>query len=68
MAWMLSSIVGKPDAKDNVHPRKERPENRIEGPAALLMALGRTLPKDNAPSPTSGGGLRGSCSCDRCRR
>ena len=36
MTWMLSNVVAKPDAKDNVYPRKERPENKIDGPVALI--------------------------------
>jgi len=51
MTWMLSNVVAKPDAKDNVYPRKERPENKIDGPVALIMAMGRMLMKDNSPSP-----------------
>lgn len=51
MTWMLSYVVAKPDAKDNVYPRKDRPENKIDGPVALIMAMGRMLTKDNAPSP-----------------
>jgi len=51
MTWMLSNVVAKLDAKDNVYPRKERPENKIDGPAALIIAMGRMLTKDNAPSP-----------------
>ncbi|HTO30297.1 MAG TPA: terminase TerL endonuclease subunit [Pararhizobium sp.] len=53
MTWMLSNLVAKPDAKDNVYPRKERPENKIEGPVALVMAMGRHL--------TSGCDLPASC-------
>jgi phage terminase large subunit-like protein len=51
MTWMLSNLVAKPDTKDNVYPREERPENKIDGPVALVMAMGRMLAKDNAPSP-----------------
>lgn len=39
--WMISNVVGKEDAKENVYPRKERPENKIDGVISLLMALGR---------------------------
>lgn len=39
--WMISNVVGKEDAKENVYPRKERAENKIDGVIALLMALGR---------------------------
>jgi phage terminase large subunit-like protein len=31
------------DAKDNICPRKERPENKIDGIVALIMALARAL-------------------------
>ena len=40
---MVSNVVAKTDAKDNVYPRKEREENKIDGVVALLMALGRAL-------------------------
>jgi phage terminase large subunit-like protein len=41
MEWMISNVVAKEDAKENVYPRKERAENKIDGVIALLMALGR---------------------------
>ena len=40
-SWMISNVVAKEDAKENVYPRKERAENKIDGVVALLMALGR---------------------------
>lgn len=43
LAWMVSNVVCHHDAKDNIYPRKERPENKIDGVVALLMALGRML-------------------------
>lgn len=45
MSWMISNVTAKADAKDNVYPRKERPENKIDGVIALLMALGRHMNK-----------------------
>lgn len=45
MAWMISNVTAKADAKDNVYPRKEKPENKIDGVIALLMALGRHMNK-----------------------
>jgi phage terminase large subunit-like protein len=48
---MLSNVVTKLDAKDSGYPRKERPENKIDGPVALTMAMGRMIAKDNVPSP-----------------
>lgn len=43
MTWMLSNVVAKIDAKDNIYPRKQKPENKIDGAVALIMALGRTM-------------------------
>lgn len=43
MAWMMSNVVARIDAKDNVYPRKERPENKIDGFVALCSAMGRAM-------------------------
>lgn len=43
MTWMMSNVTGRHDAKDNVYPRKERPEAKIDGPVALISALGALL-------------------------
>jgi hypothetical protein len=43
LAWMLGNVVGHYDAKENAYPRKERPENKIDGAIALIMALGRHM-------------------------
>jgi phage terminase large subunit-like protein len=43
LTWMVSNVVCHRDAKDNIYPRKERPENKIDGVVALLMALNRLL-------------------------
>lgn len=40
MTWMMSNVVAKVDGKDNVYPRKERPQNKIDGPVALIQAMG----------------------------
>lgn len=41
--WMLSNVVAKSDAKDNVYPRKNRPENKIDGPVAHMMTQARWM-------------------------
>lgn len=41
--WMASNVTAKEDAKDNIYPRKELPENKIDGIVALLMAMGRAM-------------------------
>lgn len=43
LTWMISNVVCHMDNKDNVYPRKERPENKIDGAVALIMALGRAM-------------------------
>lgn len=43
LTWMVSNVVCHIDAKDNIYPRKERPENKIDGAVAIIMALGRAL-------------------------
>jgi phage terminase large subunit-like protein len=41
--WMISNVVCHTDAKDNIFPRKERPENKIDGVVAAIMALNRAI-------------------------
>jgi phage terminase large subunit-like protein len=43
LTWMASNVVAHLDAKDNIYPRKERPENKIDGIVALIMALSRAI-------------------------
>ena len=43
MEWCISNVVAKEDAKENVFPRKERSENKIDPVIALIMALGRCM-------------------------
>lgn len=46
LTWMASNVVCHTDAKDNIFPRKERPENKIDGCVALIMALGRWMSQE----------------------
>lgn len=44
MGWMVSNLVVKESKFTELKsPTKERPENKIDGPIAMLMALGRAL-------------------------
>ena len=43
LTWMASNVVAHLDAKDNIYPRKERPENKIDGIVALIMAISRAI-------------------------
>lgn len=50
LTWMMSNVVAHLDAKDNIYPRKERPELKIDGVVALIMALNRALLHDTGPT------------------
>lgn len=55
LEWMISNVVCHIDAKDNIYPRKERNENKIDGAVALIMGLGRALAhKENQKQPVIG--------------
>lgn len=41
--WMLSNVVTKENHRDQVYPRKEVPENKIDGVVAHIMVLGRWM-------------------------
>jgi phage terminase large subunit-like protein len=44
MTWMVSNLVVKISKFNELRsPTKERPENKIDGPMAMLMALGRAM-------------------------
>lgn len=50
LTWMASNVVAKLDAKDNIYPNKERPENKIDGVIGLIMAISRGMARP-APEP-----------------
>lgn len=43
LAWAISNVVCHRDAKDNIYPRKERAEQKIDGAIALIMAIARLM-------------------------
>lgn len=51
MKWMFSNVVARVDANDNVFPRKERNENKIDGVVALIMAMSRAMKREPAGVP-----------------
>lgn len=52
MTWMVSNLVVKVSKfNELMSPTKERPENKIDGPVAMLMALGRALNNESTPVP-----------------
>lgn len=46
MTFAMSNVVARVDAKDNVYPRKEREENKIDPFVALVMAMGVSMRDD----------------------
>lgn len=50
LTWMVSNVVCHTDAKENIYPRKERPENKIDGVIATITALGRAMAGENQVS------------------
>lgn len=41
--WMVSNVVAKIDAKDNIYPRKEKKEMKIDGAVTIIMGVARAL-------------------------
>jgi phage terminase large subunit-like protein len=39
----MSNVVSKTDRKDNEYPNKDKPENKIDGPVAMMMAMNRAM-------------------------
>jgi len=47
MTWMVSNVVFKPDFKDNIYPRKQNFDAKIDGVVATLMAINRAVAGDD---------------------
>jgi phage terminase large subunit-like protein len=45
---MMGNVVAKVDAKEHIYPRKEQPGDKIDGPVALIMAMGRAMLRQDA--------------------
>lgn len=41
--WMASNVRVKPDQNRNLFPRRDRPQNKIDGMLATIMAMGRVI-------------------------
>ncbi len=39
----MGNVVGRPDRRGNLFPAKQRPECKIDGAVALMMAVGRAM-------------------------
>lgn len=53
MEWQMNNVVAQPDAKDNVYPRKNSAEKKIDNPVALIMAMGVALSGEEEEMTTS---------------
>jgi phage terminase large subunit-like protein len=49
MTWMMGNVVAYLDAKEHIYPRKEKPENKIDGPVGLIMAMARAMTLKDEP-------------------
>lgn len=52
MTWCMSNVVAHTDANENVFPRKDKPENKIDGAVALINAFGRAILNVEICEPT----------------
>jgi phage terminase large subunit-like protein len=43
LTWMVGNTVVRPNAKDEIFPRKETDEKKIDGTVALSIAMNRAL-------------------------
>lgn len=48
LSWMIGNVTAQEDRNQNVFPRKEKPENKIDGAVALIIALGCAMRHDPA--------------------
>ena len=42
----MLKFVGKADRRGNLHPTKQRPEQKIDAALAVMLALGRAMVED----------------------
>lgn len=50
LTWMMSNVTAAMDRKDNIYPRKEQPDQKIDGAVALIMAMNRALLQEDTTS------------------
>lgn len=57
LMWMFGNVTARLDLKDNIFPNKERPENKIDGVVALIMAIARYMANNELEDPYSTRGI-----------
>lgn len=45
--WMMGNVTASADRNENVFPRKEQPEKKIDGAVALIIAMGAAMRRAN---------------------
>lgn len=59
LAWCVSNVTVKPDANENIFPRKEREDQKIDAAIALILAFNRQLfGEEEKPSAYATRGIR----------
>jgi phage terminase large subunit-like protein len=43
LLWMASNVIVRVDTNDNIKPNKAKPENKIDGVIATILALARCM-------------------------
>lgn len=51
-AWAMGNVTAKEDRNENVFPRKERRENKIDPAVALILAIGRAMREEEVAEPS----------------
>ncbi len=42
----MGNVVGRPDRRGNLHPAKQRSEQKIDAAVALMIEVGRAMAED----------------------
>ena len=50
LSWMFGNVIAKMDKKDNIFPDKQKPENKIDGVVAVIMAFNRIISEQRTES------------------
>lgn len=50
LTWMVGNVVAFRDNKDNIYPRKESDEKKIDGPVAIITGLARAIAGRQTPT------------------
>lgn len=51
LSWAIGNVTAQEDRNENVFPRKESGEKKIDPAVALIIAIGRALASDEASEP-----------------